>query len=92
MPSKFRAWFIYHWWRIEALDEIINQSLQCITRDSTKECVSTETQTGGVSSTEYVDSGVETNDDLFVMVANKVTHTDSDCHTPRNYLFVKGWS
>ena len=65
---------------IEALDEIINQSLQCITRDSTKECVNIETQTGGVSSTEYVDSGVGTNDDLFVMVANKGTETDSDCH------------
>ena len=65
---------------IEALDKIINQSLQCITRDSTKECVSTETQTGGISSTEYVYSGVGTNDDLFVMVANKARETDSDCH------------
>ena len=61
---------------IEALDEIINQSLQCIIQDSTKECVSIETQTGGVSSTEYVDSGTGTNDDLFVMVANKGTETD----------------
>ena len=58
---------------IEALDKIINQSLQCITRDSTKECVSIETQTGDVSSTEYVDSGFGTNNDLFVMMANKST-------------------
>ena len=58
---------------IETLDKIINQSLQCITRDSTKECVSIETQTGDVSSTEYVDSGFGTNDDLFAMVANKGT-------------------
>ena len=65
---------------IEALDKIINQSLQCITRDCTKECVSIETQTGGVSSTEYVDSRVGTNDHLFLMVANKGTETDSDCH------------
>ena len=65
---------------IEALDKIINQSLQCITRDSTKECVSTKTQTGGISSTEYVYSRVGTNDDLFVMVANKARETDSDCH------------
>ena len=65
---------------IEALDKIINQSLQCITRDSTKECVSIETQTGDVSSTEYVDSRVGTNNDLFVMVVNKGTQTDSDCH------------
>ena len=65
---------------IEALDKIINQSLQCITRDSTKECVSIETQTGDVSSTEYVDSGVGTNGDLFVIAANKGTETDSDCH------------
>ena len=28
---------------IESLDKIINQILQCITRDSTKECVSIET-------------------------------------------------
>ena len=32
----------------EALDKIINQSLQCITRDPTKEYVSIETQTGDV--------------------------------------------
>ena len=65
---------------IEALDKIINENLQCITRDSTKECI--ETQAGGLSSTEYVDSGVGTNDDLFVMVAkkDKGTETDSDCH------------
>ena len=77
---------------VEALDKIINQSLQYITRDSTKECVSTETQTGGVSSTEYVDSGVGTNDDLFLMVANKGTETDSDCHqfiaTLRETIFL----
>ena len=65
---------------IEALDKTINQSLQCITRDSLKKCVSIESQTGDVSSTEYVDSGVGTNDGLFVMVANKGTETDSDCH------------
>ena len=65
---------------IEALDKIINRSLQCITRDSTKESVSIETQTGGVSSTEYVDSGIGTNDDIYFMVANKGTETDSDCH------------
>ena len=65
---------------IEALDKIINQSLQCITRDSTKECVSTETHMGVLSCTEYVDSGVWTNDGIFVMVANKVTETDSDCN------------
>ena len=77
---------------IEALDKIINQSLQCITRDSTKECVSIETQTGGVSFTEYVDSGVGTNDDLFVMVAITGTGTDSDCHqliaTLRETIFL----
>ena len=65
---------------IEALDKIIDLSLQCITRDPTKECVSIETQMGDESSTEYVDSGVGTNDDLFAMVANKGTETDSDCH------------
>ena len=58
---------------IEALDKIINQNLQFITRDPPKECVSIETQTGDVSSTEYVDSGFGTNDDLFAMVANKGT-------------------
>ena len=42
--------------------------------------ISIETQTGDVSSTEYVDSGVGTNDDLFVMVANKGTETNSNCH------------
>ena len=31
-------------------------------------------------SAEYVDSGVGTNDDLFVTMANKGTETDSDCH------------
>ena len=35
---------------------------------------------GCLSSTEYVDSGVWTNDGIFVMVANKVTETDSDCN------------
>ena len=70
---------------IEALDKIIKQTLWCITRDSTKKCVTIETQAGGVSSTEYLDSGVGTNDDLFAMVA-----TDSDCDqliaTPRESL------
>ena len=65
---------------IEALDKVMNQSLQCITRDPSKECVSIETQTGDVSSVEYVDSEVGTNDDLFVTVANKGTETDSNCH------------
>ena len=65
---------------IEALDKIINQSLQCITRDPPRECVSIETQTGDVSSAEYVESGAGTNDDLFVTVVNKGTETDSDCH------------
>ena len=64
----------------EALDKIINQSLQCITRDPIKVCVSIETQTGNVSSTEYVGSEVGINGDLFVMVANKGTETDRDCH------------
>ena len=65
---------------IEALDKIINQSLQCITRDPIKVCISIETQTGNVSSTEYVGSEIGTNGDLFVMVANKGTETDRDCH------------
>ena len=65
---------------IEALYKIINQCLQCITRDSTKEYVSIETQRGDVSSIEYVDFGVGTNNDLFLMVANKGKETDSDCH------------
>ena len=65
---------------IEALDKIINRSLQRITLDPPKECVSIKTQTGDVSSTEYVDSEVGTNDDLFAMVVNKGTDTDSDCH------------
>ena len=38
---------------IEALNEISNQSLQCITQDNPKECVSIETQTCDVSSAEY---------------------------------------
>ena len=58
---------------IEAMDKIINQSLQCITQDPPKECVSIETQTDDISSTEYVDPGVGTNSDLFVMVANTGT-------------------
>ena len=65
---------------IEALYKIINQSLQCIIRDPPRECVSIETQTGHISSAEYVDSRVGTNDNLFVMVANKGSETDSDCH------------
>ena len=65
---------------IDTLDKKINLSLKCITRDPTKECVSTETQTGDEISIEYVESGVETNDDLCVMVTNKGTKTDSDCH------------
>ena len=64
----------------KAPDKTINQGLQCITRDRPKECVSIETKTGGVSSAKYVDSGVEINDDLFAMVTNKVTESDSDCH------------
>ena len=50
-------------------------------RDLPQQSVSIETQTRDVSSTEYVDFGVGTNDDLFVMVANKGTE---------NYLIVKG--
>ena len=65
---------------IEALNEIINQSLQCITRDPPKEWVSIETQTGDVSFAAYVDSEYVTNNDLFVMVASKGTVTDSGCH------------
>ena len=65
----------------EALGKMINQSIQCITRDLSQQSVSIETQTRDVSSTEYVDFGVGTNDDLFVMVANKGTD---------NYLIVKG--
>ena len=57
----------------EALDKIINQSLQCINRDPPKECVSIESLTG-------VDSGIGTNECLFFTVANKATETDSDCH------------
>ena len=63
---------------IEALDKIINQSLQCITQDPPKEYVSTETQTDDVSSGEYVDSGIGTNDDIFPTVANKSMVTDSE--------------
>ena len=44
------------------------------------EYVSIERQTGDGSSAEYVDSGAGTNDDLFVMVANKDTENDSECH------------
>ena len=47
----------------EALDKIIDQNLQCIAQDPPKECVRIETQTGDVSSAEYVDSRVETTDD-----------------------------
>ena len=65
---------------IEALDKIINQSLQCITRDPPQECVSIEHKTGEISSAEYIDSEVGTNDGLFVTVANKGTKTDSECH------------
>ena len=66
--------------KIEALYKIINQSLECITPHPPKECVSIETQTGDTLSLKYVDSGVGTNDDLFVTVANKGTETDSECH------------
>ena len=49
-------------------------------------------KTGGVSFTEYVDSGVGTNDNLFVMVAITGTGTDSDCHqliaTLRETIFL----
>ena len=66
---------------IETSDKIINQSLQCIIRDPPKEYVSTEAQTGDISSAEYVDSGVGTNGDLFVTMGNEGTETDSECHT-----------
>ena len=69
---------------IEALNEIINQSLQCITRDPPKEWVSIETQTGDVSFAAYVDSEYGSNNDLFVTVANIGTVTDSSCHELRN--------
>ena len=69
---------------IEALNEIINQSLQCITRDPPKEWVSIETQTGDVSFAAYVDSEYGTNDNLFVTVANIGTVTDSGFHQLRN--------
>ena len=65
---------------VEALDKIINQNLQCITRDPPKECGSIETQTDDAWSAEYVNSGVGTNDDLFFTVANKCTGTDNDYH------------
>ena len=65
---------------IDVLDKIINPSLQCITRDPSKECVSTETQTDGVSPAEYVDTGVGSNEDLFDTVASKGTETYSDYH------------
>ena len=77
---------------IEALDKIINQRLHCITRDPHKERLSIETQTGNVSSAEYVDSCVGTNDELFFTVPNKGTETDSDCHqligTLRGTIFL----
>ena len=57
---------------------MINQSLQCITRDLPKEGISTET--GDVSSAEYIDFGFGANDELFITVANKGTETDSECH------------
>ena len=65
---------------IETVDRVINQSLQCITRYPPYECVNHETQTGDVLSAEYVDSGVRTNDILFVTVANIGTDTDSESH------------
>ena len=37
-------------------------------------------KTGEISSAEYIDSEVGTNDGLFVTVANKGTETDSECH------------
>ena len=63
---------------IESLDKMIDQSLQCITRDPPKEGISTET--GDVSSAEYIDFGCGANDELFITVANKGTETDSECH------------
>ena len=68
---------------IEALDRIINQSLQCITGDSTKECVSTETQTGGVSSTKYVVGELLEIDELYHRL-QKLTdqpQSSTDTHT-----------
>ena len=35
---------------------------------------------GGVLFTEYKDPGFGTNDNLFFMVTNRGTETDSDCH------------
>lgn len=66
---------------IYTLDKIIKHSLQCITRDTPKECVlQTSNTTSDVSYAEYVYTGVRTNDDLFVTMANKGTETDSKCH------------
>ena len=62
---------------IETVSKTSNQSLQCITRVPPRECVSTETQAGDVSSAEYVDYAVGTNDDLFFTVTNKGMETDS---------------
>ena len=63
--------------KIEALDKIIDQNIKCINPDPPKESISIETQTSGLSSAEYVDSGVGANDDLFVTVENQGTETDS---------------
>ena len=66
---------------IYTLDKIIKHSLQCITRDTPKECVlQTSNTTSDVSYAEYVYTGVRTNDDLLVTMANKGTETDSKCH------------
>ena len=66
---------------IYTLDKIIEHSLQCITRDTPKECVlQTSNTTSDVSPAEYVYSGFRTNDDLFVTMANKGTETDGKCH------------
>ena len=37
-------------------------------------------------SAEYVDSGVGTNENLFVTLENKGTETDSDCHQLKGTL------
>ena len=68
--KKLRLW----------INDLIKASNVLLGRVYPKKCVSIETQTGDVTSAEYVDSGVETNDDLFVMVANKGTENDSECH------------
>ena len=59
---------------------MINQSLHCFTQYPSKECASIETQAANVPSTEYADSWVRTNYNLFAVVANKDMENDNECH------------